>query len=82
MSSSRESDSTMFTRVVIEPYPERDTHTSTVQLHAVELVASILWRVKQTANKLCWLASMCKYNTHGSYSYNHRSGQRGSTIDH
>jgi hypothetical protein len=38
-------------------------------------VAFILWRVKQAANKLCWLASMCKYNTQGSYSYNHCSGQ-------
>jgi hypothetical protein len=45
-------------------------------------VAFILWRVKQAANKLCWLAAMCKYNTQGSYSYNHHSGQRGSTIDH
>jgi hypothetical protein len=45
-------------------------------------VAFILWRVKQAANKLCWLASMCKYSTQGSYSYNHCSGQRGSTIDH
>jgi hypothetical protein len=45
-------------------------------------VAFILWRVKQVVNKLCWLASMCKYNTQGSYSYNHCSGQRGSTIDH
>jgi hypothetical protein len=45
-------------------------------------VAFILWRVKQAANKLCWLASMCKYNTQGNYSYNHCSGQRGSTIDH
>jgi hypothetical protein len=26
-------------------------------------VAFVLWRVKQAANKLCWLASMCKYNT-------------------
>jgi hypothetical protein len=46
------------------------------------LTTFILWRVKQAANKLCWLASMCKYNTQGSYSYNHRSDQRGSTIDH
>jgi hypothetical protein len=57
---------------------------STVQLHAVELYQ--VWRlycgVKQAANKLCWLASMCKYNTQGSYSYNHCSGQRGSIIDH
>jgi hypothetical protein len=45
-------------------------------------VAFILWRVKQAANKLCWLASTCKYNTQGSYSYNHCSGQRGSAIDH
>jgi hypothetical protein len=45
-------------------------------------VAFILWRVKRAANKLFWLASMCKYNTQGSYSYNHCSGQRGSTIDH
>jgi hypothetical protein len=35
----------------------------------------------QAANKLCRLASMCKYNTQGSYSYNHCSGQKGSTID-
>jgi hypothetical protein len=45
-------------------------------------VAFILWRVKKAANKQCCLASMCKYNTQGSYSYNHCSGQRGSTIDH
>jgi hypothetical protein len=45
-------------------------------------VAFILWRVKQAANKLCWLSSMCKYNMQGSYSNNHSSGQRGSTIDH
>jgi hypothetical protein len=31
-------------------------------------VAFIPWRVKQAANKPCWLASMCKYNTQGSYS--------------
>jgi hypothetical protein len=49
---------------------------------ALASVAFILWRVKQAANKLCWLASMCKYNTQGSYIYNHCSGQRGSTIDH
>jgi hypothetical protein len=58
------------TAVIYSPAPSCGTIAS---------VAFILWRVKQAANKL---ASMCKYNTQGSYSYNHCSGQKKSTIDH
>jgi hypothetical protein len=57
-------------------------HSPAPRCGTMASVAFILRRVKQAANKLCWLASMCKYNKQGSYSYNHRSGQRGSTIDH
>jgi hypothetical protein len=57
-------------------------HSPAPRCGTIASVAFILWRVKQAANKLCWLAYMCKYNTQGSYSYNHCSGQRGSTIDH
>jgi hypothetical protein len=57
-------------------------HSPAPRCGTIGNVAFILWRVKQAANKLCWLASMCKYNTQGSYSYNHCCGQRGSTIYH
>jgi hypothetical protein len=57
-------------------------HSPAPRCGTIANVAFILWRVKQAANKLCWLASMCKYNMQGSYSYNHCSGRRGSTIDH
>jgi hypothetical protein len=57
-------------------------HSPAPRCGTIASVAFILWRVKQAANKPFWLASMCKYNTQGNYSYNHRSGQRGSTIDH
>jgi hypothetical protein len=46
-----------------------DFHSPAPRCGTVASVAFILWRVKQAANKLCWLASMC-------------NGQRGSTIDH
>jgi hypothetical protein len=59
-----------------------DIHSPAPRCGTIASVAFILWRVKLAANKLCWRASICKYNTQGSYSYNHRSGQRGSTIDY
>jgi hypothetical protein len=44
-------------------------HSPAPRCGTIARAAFILWRVKQAANKLCWLASMCKYNTQGSYSY-------------
>jgi hypothetical protein len=45
-----------------------DIHSPAPCCGTIASVAFILWRVKQVANKLCWLASMCKYNTQGSYT--------------
>jgi hypothetical protein len=63
--SSKESDSTLQLSFI---YPE-DFHSPAPRCGIIASVAFIPWRVKQAANKLCWLASMCKYNTQGSYSY-------------
>jgi hypothetical protein len=38
-------------------------HSAAPRCGTIASVTFILWRVKQAANKLCWLASMCKYNT-------------------
>jgi hypothetical protein len=41
-------------------------HSPAPRCGTIASVAFILWRVKQAANKLCWLASMCQNNTQGS----------------
>jgi hypothetical protein len=41
-------------------------HSPAPRCGTIASVAFILWRVKQAANKLCWFASICKYNTQGS----------------
>jgi hypothetical protein len=41
-------------------------HSPAPRCGTIASVTFILWRVKQAANKMCWLASMCKYNTQGS----------------
>jgi hypothetical protein len=56
-------------------------HSPAPRCGTIASVAYMLWRVKQAANKLCWLGSMCKYNTQGSYNFNHCSGKRGSTLN-
>jgi hypothetical protein len=37
-------------------------HSPAPRCGTIASVAFILWRVKQAANKQCWLASMCKYS--------------------
>jgi hypothetical protein len=69
-------------RYSVVQYRSINIHSPAPRCGTIASVAFILWRVEQATNKLCWLASMCKYNMQGSYNYNHCSGQRGSKIDH